>query len=91
MAGKLVTNPIQINDSATATNNFVLKADNAGGVKLSRGNDGGAQVDGLSIDASGRVTPLTLGNYANDGAASSGGGPAGALYRNGSVVMVRVA
>ena len=62
-----------------------------GSFKIKVGNTGGAQVDGLSIDASGRVTPLTLGNYANDGAASSGGVPVGALYRNGSVVMVRVA
>lgn len=32
----------------------------------------------------------TLGNYANDGAAATGGVPVGGLYRNGSVLMVRV-
>lgn len=32
----------------------------------------------------------TLGNYANDGAAATGGVPVGGLYRNGSIVMVRV-
>lgn len=32
-----------------------------------------------------------LSNFANDAAAASGGVPVGSLYRNGSVVMVRVA
>jgi hypothetical protein len=32
-----------------------------------------------------------LGNYANDAAASAGGVAVGSLYRNGSVLMVRVA
>jgi hypothetical protein len=32
-----------------------------------------------------------LGNYANDGAAAAGGIPVNGLYRNGSVVMIRVA
>lgn len=32
-----------------------------------------------------------LGNYANDTAAAAGGVAVGELYRNGSVVMVRVA
>lgn len=37
-------------------------------------------------------TPLlsNLGNYANDAAAASGGVPVGGVYRNGSVVQVRV-
>lgn len=56
MAGKLTVNPVQINDSATATNNFVLKADNAGGVKLSRGNDGATTQDILSVASDGKVT-----------------------------------
>jgi hypothetical protein len=33
----------------------------------------------------------TLGNYANDAAAAGGGVVVGQLYRNGSIVMVRVA
>lgn len=39
------------------------------------------------------VTPAItgLGNYANDAAAATGGVPVGGAYRNGSVVMVRVA
>lgn len=32
-----------------------------------------------------------LGNYANDAAAAAGGVPIGSLYRNGSIVMIRVA
>lgn len=42
--------------------------------------------------ASGTVLLLaTLGNYANDAAAASGGVPIGGLYRNASVLMIRVA
>jgi len=37
------------------------------------------------------VTVGSLGNYADDTAAAAGGIPVGGLYRNGSVVMVRVA
>lgn len=33
----------------------------------------------------------TLGNYANDAAAATGGVAIGGMYRNGSVIMVRVA
>jgi hypothetical protein len=32
----------------------------------------------------------TLNTYANDGAAATGGIPVGGLYRNGSILMVRV-
>lgn len=45
-----------------------------------------------SLDQSGVVfISATLGNYANDAAAASGGVPVGGLYRNGSVLMIRVA
>ncbi|HET8689802.1 MAG TPA: hypothetical protein VFM18_24630 [Methanosarcina sp.] len=40
---------------------------------------------------SGPVIAVALGNYANDSAAATGGVPLGGLYRNGSVLMVRVA
>jgi hypothetical protein len=33
----------------------------------------------------------TLPSYANDAAAAAGGVPVGGMYRNGSVLMVRVA
>ena len=45
----------------------------------------------FSKDASGNaIVRLTLGNYANDAAALAGGVPIGGVYRNGSVLMVRV-
>lgn len=50
---------------------------------------------GVVIPA-GAVTPTklsgfnTLGNYANDAAAAVGGVAVGGMYRNGSVVQVRV-
>jgi hypothetical protein len=54
--------------------------------------------DGITLDATGGIADdqfITvtgyLQNFANDAAASAGGVPVGALYRNGSVVMIRVA
>jgi len=55
MAGQLTTNPIQINNSNTATYNFVWNADSAGGLKLSRGNVGATSQDILTVDSSGNV------------------------------------
>ena len=55
---------------------------------------GGLVVGGLPVTT---VTPPTLGafnalgNYANDAAAQAGGVVVGGMYRNGSVIMVRVA
>lgn len=53
---------------------------------------------GITLDASGgisddRFISITglLQNFANDAAAAVGGVPVGALYRNGSIVMIRVA
>ena len=37
------------------------------------------------------IVRVTLGNYADDTAAAAGGIPLNGLYRNGSVLMVRVA
>lgn len=45
----------------------------------------------LSRDKWGRTEFASLGNYADDAAAAAGGVAVGQLYRNGSVVMVRVA
>lgn len=45
--------------------------------------------DSGDLISSRKVT--TLGNFASDAAASAGGVPVGGLYRNGSVLMVRVA
>lgn len=61
MAGKITATTHQINDSATATNNFVLKADNLGGLKLSRGTDGATSQDILEVDTNG-VVMMTQGS-----------------------------
>jgi len=45
----------------------------------------------LTVSGAGIFTlPQSLGNYANDAAAATGGVPVNALYRNGSIVMIRV-
>ena len=48
----------------------------------------------LNVPASGTVVTFEglagLGNYANDAAAATGGVAVGSMYRNGSVLMVRV-
>jgi hypothetical protein len=59
-----------------------------------QGFDGGLQFrtptgSVLSFDAAGWIYPQ-VGNAANDAAAASLGVPVGAMYRNGSVLMVRV-
>jgi hypothetical protein len=52
-------------------------------------NAAGSMVDGLAIDPEGWVSPK-LGNYANDGAASSAGVPIGGLYHTSGTVKVRL-
>lgn len=52
---------------------------------------GGGVADRISINQAGYITISGLVNAANDGAAASAGVPVGAMYRNGSVLMVRVA
>ena len=49
----------------------------------------------LGTPSDGTVTPAkinfsSLGNYANDAAAAVGGVAVGGLYRNGSVIQIRV-
>lgn len=54
------------------------------------------QAPGSILPPAGSVTPAmmasfaSLGNYADDAAAATGGVAVGGLYRNGSVLMVRV-
>lgn len=48
------------------------------------------QSPGMSIDGSGYIIATVRGNFANDAAAAAGGVPVGELYRNGSVVQIRV-
>lgn len=44
-----------------------------------------------ALPASNITGLAALGNYANDTAAAAGGVPIGGMYRNGSILMVRVA
>lgn len=91
MAGTIKTNNLQLGDSSTATQNFTLQTNVDGTAKLARGNAGATTQDILTVDSGGRVGFSQLGNYANDAAAASGGVPIGSLYRNGSILMIRVA
>lgn len=91
MAGTIKTQ-VQLGDSATATQNFTLTSEAANGtMKLARGNKGATTQDILTVDSAGRPGFPQLANYANDAAASAGGVPVGSMYRNGSIIMVRVA
>ena len=55
---KVSGNSIQLGDSATATQNFVLQTNVDGTAKLSRGNVGATTQDVLTVDAAGKVTLL---------------------------------
>ena len=59
MAGTIKANALQLGDSATAANNFVLQTNTDGTAKLSRGNLGATTQDILTVDAAGKhVTSL---------------------------------
>ena len=55
MAGQVKVNQVQLGDSATATQNFVLQTNVDGTAKLARGNVGATTQDILTVDAAGRV------------------------------------
>jgi len=64
MAGQLKVSQIQLGDSATATNNFVLQTALDGTAKLSRGNVGATTQDVLTVGADGLINTtkqLTMG------------------------------
>lgn len=73
---KIVANTLQLGQSVTPANNLQFTVPT-----VPDGNILLQTVAGV----------VGLANYANDGAASAGGVPVGGLYRNGSVVMIRVA
>ena len=83
MAGTLKVKSLQLGDSATATQNFVLSENSDGTVKLARGNVGATTQDILTIDAAGVASLLgkqvfSRGNVL--GAVSQAGGvPTGAV------------
>ena len=72
MAGKTVVNTVQLGDSATATQNFVLKTNADGTAVLARGNDGATTQDILTIDAQGNVTNANSYNSGEQTITSSG-------------------
>lgn len=55
MAGTVKVNHVQLGDSTTLTNNFVLQTNANGTAKLSRGEVGATTQDILTIDANGKV------------------------------------
>lgn len=90
----LKINQVQVGQSGTASQNFTISTNNDGTAKIARGNAGATTQDIISIDATGKIAIVglqSLGNYASDAAAATGGVPVGGLYRNGSVLMIRVA
>lgn len=58
MAGKQVVDKIQLGNSGTPANNFLISTLNDGTMKIQRGNDGGALTDVLTVDANGVITPV---------------------------------
>ena len=66
---------IKLGDNANTSKNFVISVPAVAGGTISLTKENGALLD----------------NFVNDAAAKAGGVPVGGLYRNGSVVMVRVA
>lgn len=56
MAGTLAINNIQLGDSLTASQNFVLKTNSDGTATLARGNVGATTQDILTIASDGKVT-----------------------------------
>ena len=50
-----------------------------------------AKVSAAAAISNSKISFTGLGNYANDAAAATGGVAIGSLYRNGSVIQVRVA
>jgi hypothetical protein len=56
MAGELKINELQLGDSATATNNFVLRTNVDGTMTLARGNVGATTQDIFTVNTNGGVT-----------------------------------
>lgn len=54
MAGTIKSNVVQLGDSATATQNFVLQTNVNGTATLARGNVGATTQDILTVDSSGK-------------------------------------
>lgn len=66
---------VKLGDNADTSKNFLIEVPAVADGTLTIKRENGA---------------IGLSNFANDTAAASGGVPVGGLYRNGSVVMIRV-
>ena len=84
-AGRLITKTLKDDGTDGQTAHYVERT----GSTVTRHRLVVNNNDALIADASG-IKPATLGNYANDAAAAAGGVPIGYLYRNGSIMMIRV-
>lgn len=88
MAGIIKTNTVQLGDSATATQNFVLQTNVDGTAKLSRGNVGATTADILTVDATGVLSAagklmFNRGNILGT-VSQAAGVPTGAVVERGS-------
>lgn len=90
MSGKLKIDTLQLGDSLTATQNFVLKTNADGTAVLARGNDGATTDDILTIHTDGSIILNTVNRYASDAAAAADGLPLGGVYRTGNALQIRL-
>lgn len=72
---QISTKKIKLGDNADTSKNFLISVPAVANGTLSITKEDGS----------------LLGNFANDAAAATGGVPVGGIYRNGSILMVRVA
>lgn len=81
-------------DGDLATSNRIVAAwlnDVNDTVYTALGSGGVAPTTAQAVKTNLGFSVAGLGDYANDAAAAGGGVAVGALYRNGSVLMIRVA
>lgn len=84
---RLKTKTIKLGDSATESNNYQIKVPAIpDGTMIIETADGTPQIsfDGIYVILN------NISNYTDDTAAASGGVPVGGIYRNGSVLQIRV-
>lgn len=93
MAGKITANVLQLGDSVTATQNFVLQSNVDGSAKLARGNAGATTQDIMTVDASGVVafpqTPAPSALSTASGAAPSYSARAWVNFNGTGTVAIR--
>ena len=90
MAAQLNLTTVKLGNNADTSKNFLIQVPSVADGTLTISRENGSQTV-LSIDTAGRPSFPQLANYANDAAAASGGVPVGSMYRNGSILMQRVA